>query len=229
MSLYAIADLHLSFGVPEKTMSVFRGWENYQERIEKNWLELINPDDTVVIAGDISWGMNIKESAPDFAFLDRLPGKKILIKGNHDYWWTTQNKIKKFFSENNFTTLNILHNNHYRYDNYGICGTRGWVNMPDEPFDAKILAREAGRLETSVKSALAENLEPVVFLHYPPIFGNSFNYDILDVLYNYKIKKCFYGHVHGRSHASGIRGFYDNIFFSMISGDYLQFIPEKIL
>ncbi len=229
MSLYAIADLHLAIGVPEKSMSVFRGWENYQERIRKNWLEIVSPDDTVVIAGDISWGMNLEQSALDFEFLNNLTGTKILIKGNHDYWWSTQKKIRDFFAEKNFSTLNILYNNHYKYQDYGICGTRGWINMPDEPFDAKILAREAGRLETSIKSALSENLEPIVFMHYPPIFGGSFNYDILDILYKYNIRKCFYGHVHGKGHSAGVRGLYDNIFFSMISGDYLQFIPQKIL
>jgi len=229
MSLYAIADLHLAIGVPEKTMSIFNGWENYQERIRKNWLELVSPDDTVVIAGDISWGMNLEQSAPDFEFLNNLTGTKILIKGNHDYWWNTQKKIRDFFQEKNFSTLNILYNNHYKYQDYGICGTRGWINMPDEPFDAKILAREAGRLETSIKSALSENLEPIVFMHYPPVFGGSFNYDILDVLYKYNVRKCFYGHIHGKGHSAGVRGLYDNIFFSMISGDYLQFIPQKIL
>ncbi len=210
-------------------MSVFRDWENYQERIRKNWLEIVSPDDTVVIAGDISWGMNLEQSALDFEFLNNLTGTKILIKGNHDYWWSTQKKIRDFFAEKNFSTLNILYNNHYKYQDYGICGTRGWINMPDEPFDAKILAREAGRLETSIKSALSENLEPIVFMHYPPIFGGSFNYDILDILYKYNVRKCFYGHVHGKGHSAGVRGLYDNIFFSMISGDYLQFIPQKIL
>ncbi|MDD6344608.1 MAG: metallophosphoesterase [Oscillospiraceae bacterium] len=229
MSLYAISDLHLSFGVPEKTMSIFRGWENYHERIRKNWLELVKPDDTVVIAGDFCWGMNLKESFADFEFLNSLTGNKILVKGNHDYWWTTQNKIKNFFDENNFSTLNILHINHYKYENYGICGTRGWINMPDEPADAKILAREAGRLEASILSAISENLEPVVFMHYPPIFGGSFNYDILDVLYKYKIKRCFYGHIHGKGHASAVQGVYDGIDFRLISGDFLQFIPQKVL
>lgn len=229
MSLYAISDLHLSFGVPEKTMSIFRGWENYHERIRKNWLELVKPDDTVVIAGDFCWGMNLKESVADFEFLNSLTGNKILVKGNHDYWWTTQNKIKNFFNENNFSTLNILHINHYKYENYGICGTRGWINMPDEPADAKILAREAGRLEASILSAISENLEPVVFMHYPPIFGGSFNYDILDVLYKYKIKRCFYGHIHGKGHASAVQGVYDGIDFRLISSDFLQFIPQKVL
>ncbi|MDE5946953.1 MAG: metallophosphoesterase [Oscillospiraceae bacterium] len=229
MSLYVIGDLHLSIGVPEKTMSVFKGWDNYQEKIKKNWSDIIQPDDVVVLAGDISWGMSLNESAPDFEFINNLAGKKIILKGNHDYWWSTQNKILNFFREKNFDTLNILHNNHYKYENYGICGTRGWINMPDEPADAKILAREAGRLETSICSALAENLEPIVFLHYPPVFGNSFNYDILDVLYRHKVKKCFYGHIHGRGHQLALNGIYDDINFHLISGDYLQFVPKKVM
>lgn len=134
-----------------------------------------------------------------------------------------------YFKENNFDTIYILHNNHFKYENYGICGTRGWVNMPNEPSDAKVLAREAQRLEVSVKVAVECGLEPIVFMHYPPIYGNNFNYDILDVLYRYNVKKCYYGHIHGKGHSLGVKGFYDNIFFSLISSDYLQFIPEKVI
>ena len=137
--------------------------------------------------------------------------------------------METYFEENGFKSLNILHNNHFQYESYGICGTRGWVNMPDEPADAKVLAREAQRLEVSIQSAVNAGLEPIVFMHYPPIFGGSFNYDILDVLYRYKIKRCYYGHIHDKGHSVGIKGTYDDIFFSMISGDYLQFIPEKVV
>ena len=137
MSLYVIGDLHLCKSAPEKTMSIFSGWENYQERIEKNWTELIKTDDTVVIAGDISWGMSLQQAVPDFRFINGLPGKKIILKGNHDYWWTTKKKMEDFFAANGFSTLSILHNNHYKYEEYGICGTRGWVNMPGEDFRTK--------------------------------------------------------------------------------------------
>lgn len=229
MSLFVIGDLHLSLGDPEKSMEIFPGWENYQERIEKNWLETVGEQDTIVLAGDISWGMSLAKAQPDFAFIEKLPGKKILLKGNHDYWWTTKRKMETYFEENGFKSLNILHNNHFQYESYGICGTRGWVNMPDEPADAKVLAREAQRLEVSIQSAVNAGLEPIVFMHYPPIFGESFNYDILDVLYRYKIKRCYYGHIHDKGHSVGINGTYDDIFFSMISGDYLQFIPEKVM
>lgn len=231
MSLYVIADLHLCFSDPSKTMSIFPGWENYQERIKQHWLELIKPEDTVVLPGDISWGMSLQQAAPDFHFINDLPGEKIVLKGNHDYWWTTMKKMEDFLVQEQCTTIKILHNNHYRYENYGICGTRGWVNGTDtkDVQDEKVLKREIQRLEMSIQSALKEELEPIVFMHYPPIFASNFNYDILDVLYRYKIKQCYYGHIHGRSaHELCVMNTYDDIDFHLISGDYLQFIPEKI-
>ncbi|MBQ1518321.1 MAG: metallophosphoesterase [Ruminococcus sp.] len=230
MSLYVLADLHLCFSDPSKTMSIFSGWQDYQERIKKHWLDNIENDDTIVLPGDISWGMSLSEAVPDFRFINELPGSKIIIKGNHDYWWSTKKKMDEFLLAEGFDTIKILHNNHYRYDNYGICGTRGWVNMPGETQDEKVLKREVQRLETSIRSALAENLEPIVFLHYPPIFAANFNYDILEVLYRYNIKDCYYGHIHGKSaHELCVTNTYDGINFHLISGDYLQFIPEKIL
>ena len=229
MSLFVLADLHLCKGDPAKTMSVFSGWSDYQERIEKNWLESIKKDDTVVLPGDISWGMSLEEAAPDFRFIESLPGEKIIIKGNHDYWWTTMKKMESFLSSEGLGSIKILHNNHYKYEDYGICGTRGWVNMPGETQDEKILKREVQRLETSIKSALDAGLIPIVFLHYPPIFATNFNYDILEILYRYKIKDCYYGHIHGRSaHELCVTNTYDDINFHLVSGDYLQFIPEKI-
>lgn len=230
MSLFVMADLHLCKGNPEKTMSIFNGWQNYQELIEKNWKELISDSDTIVLPGDISWGMSLKEAAPDFKFIEQLPGQKIVIKGNHDYWWTTKKKMEDFFAAEGCTSIKILHNNHYRYGEYGICGTRGWVNMPGETQDEKVLRREVQRLETSIRSALDEGLKPIVFLHYPPIFAMNFNYDILDVLYRYKIEECYYGHIHGKSaHDLCVKNTYDGINFHLIAGDYLQFIPEKIV
>lgn len=229
MSLFVLADLHLCKGDPTKTMSVFSGWSDYQERIEKNWLESIKKDDTVVLPGDISWGMSLEEAAPDFRFIESLPGEKIIIKGNHDYWWTTMKKMESFLSTEGLGSIKILHNNHYKYEDYGICGTRGWVNMPGETQDEKILKREVQRLETSIKSALDAGLIPIVFLHYPPIFATNFNYDILEILYRYKIKDCYYGHIHGRSaHELCVTNTYDDIYFHLVSGDYLQFVPEKI-
>lgn len=230
MSLYVIGDLHLCFSDPEKTMGIFAGWENYQERIRENWLNTVNPEDTVVLAGDISWGMSMHQAVPDFRFINELTGQKIVLKGNHDYWWGTLKKMQDFLTSSGFDTIKILHNNHYAYGDYGICGTRGWVNMPDETQDEKVLKREVQRLETSIKSAVSAGLEPIVFMHYPPIFANNFNYDILQILYRYNIKDCYYGHIHGRqAHELCITNTYDDVNFHLISGDYLQFVPEKVL
>lgn len=230
MSLYVLADLHLCKGAPEKTMSIFAGWQDYQERIEKHWLDTVKADDTIVLPGDISWGMSLDEALPDFEFINNLTGQKIIIKGNHDYWWSTMKKMEDFLKANELESISILHNNHYQYEKYGICGTRGWVNMPGEEQDEKVLKREVQRLETSIKSALAAELIPIVFLHYPPIFATNFNYDILEILYRYKIKDCYYGHIHGRSaHDLCVKNTYDDVNFHLIAGDYLQFIPEKVL
>lgn len=230
MSLFVLSDLHLCQSTPSKTMSVFAGWDNYQERIKENWEKLISDEDTIVLPGDISWGMSMTEAAADFRFINELPGTKIIIKGNHDYWWNTMHKMEAFLSSEGFDTIKILHNNHYRYGEYGICGTRGWVSMNGETQDEKVLKREVQRLETSIQSALSENLKPIVFMHYPPIFASNFNYDILEVLYRNKIEHCYYGHVHGRHlHELCVTNTYDDVNYHLVSGDYLQFIPEKIL
>lgn len=227
MSLFAIADLHLSLGT-DKPMDIFGGWSDYVTKLETNWQNKVRPEDTVVIPGDISWGMNFEQSKKDFEFINKLNGRKIISKGNHDYWWNTKNKMDKFFAENGFDTINILHNNHYSYEGYGICGTRGWISDNGEPADQKVLAREAGRLALSIESAQKAGLEPVVFLHYPPLFGNSYNYDMLEVLHKYGIKKCFYGHLHGRAHAYAINGTRDGVEYRLIASDFLHFDPLDI-
>lgn len=226
MSLFAIADLHLSFGV-EKPMDVFSGWEDYVKRIEENWLSVVKKDDLVVVAGDISWGMNLNETLLDFEFLDKLPGNKILLKGNHDYYFDTKNKMEKFFLENGFFSLKFLHNNSYEYEDYSICGTRGWVNMPfKNSDDNKILKREAIRLKLSLDSA---KKKPIVFLHYPPIFYNGCCEEILSVLHEKKVENVYYGHLHGEAIKYGVKGKIDGIKYSLISSDYLNFKLLKIL
>lgn len=229
MSLFVIGDLHLSLGVPNKPMDIFGGWKNYQQLIEENWLVNVRAEDTVVLAGDLSWGMSLEQSDADFAFIDRMPGRKIILKGNHDYWWNSLKKMENFFEAKGYSSLQILHNNHYEYGGYGICGTRGWVNMPGEAADAKVLAREVQRLEVSIQSAVKAGLCPIVFLHYPPIYGNSYNYDILEVLHKYRIERCYYGHVHGKGHLHAFQGVYEETRMEMISSDYLHFIPCKVM
>lgn len=228
MSLFAIADLHLSLSV-NKPMDIFgERWLNHVERLTENWNKTVLAEDVVVIPGDISWAINFEEAKADFEYINRLNGTKIISKGNHDYWWSTMSKLNNFLDENSFDTIKFLHNNHYAYEKYGICGTRGWINENGVPADAKVLAREAQRLEVSIKSALNANLEPIVFLHYPPVFANESNYDILDVMYKYNVKECYYGHLHGKAHKYAICGERENINFHLIAADFVQFCPQKI-
>lgn len=228
MSLYAIADLHLSLS-SGKPMNIFPGWDNHVERLEKNWQATVSPDDTVVVPGDISWAINFEEAKADFDFINRLNGHKVIMKGNHDYWWNSMAKMNRFLEENGFDTITIVHNNYYPYGDYGICGTRGWIKDTEEPADAKVLAREAGRLETSIKAALAAGKKPIVFLHYPPIFANDYNREILDVLFRYDIKTCYYGHLHGNAHRYAVCGEVDGINYQLIAGDFVQFCPKFIM
>ncbi len=227
MSLYAIADLHLSFGT-DKPMNIFQGWDKYEERLLSNWNGVVKEEDIVVLPGDLSWAMNFEQAKPDFDFLNKLNGNKIILKGNHDYWWTTMSKMNNFLIENNFNTIKILHNNHFKYNEYGICGSRGWINENGVAADAKVLAREAIRLELSIQSAIKEGLIPIVFLHYPPVYANDCNYDILDVLFKYNIKECYYGHIHGKSCNYAVNGERDGIKYSLVSSDYIQFNPVLI-
>ena len=226
MSLYAIADLHLSFGV-DKPMDIFGGWEDYQTRIYENWQKNIKEDDLVVIAGDISWAMTTKEAVADFKFIESLNGKKIIMKGNHDYWWSTKSKIEKMFLENDIKSIEIMQNNSFRYENISICGTRGWINENGKEADKKVLTREAMRLEMSIQNA-DEETEKLIFLHYPPIFKNDCNYSILEVLKKYNIKTVYYGHLHGASCLNAFEGERDGITYKLISGDHLKFNPVKI-
>lgn len=229
MSVFAIADLHLSFGA-DKPMDVFPGWANYTERLRENWSAVVNENDTVVIAGDISWAMDLRDTVKDFSFIDRLPGKKLLLKGNHDYWWTTKGKMDKFISENGFSTLSILHNNYIIADGLALCGSRGWFYDAETDADMKVLHREVGRLKMSIEPAVRDGFEPIVFLHYPPVYNNTECCEIMDVLRGYGIKKCFYGHIHGGNAARrAFIGDYNGISMKLISCDHLRFTPLAVL
>lgn len=228
MSLFVIADLHLPLAV-NKPMDIFGGWDNYVERIEQNWKAKITPDDTVVLPGDISWSMSLEESYPDMKFIHDLPGTKIISKGNHDYWWNTASKMNRFFEERGLTSLNILHNNHYAYEGFGICGSRGWINENGDAADLKVLLREAQRLDVSIRSAEQEGLTPVVFLHYPPVYAGTSNEPMLAVLREHGIRWCFYGHLHGKkTHANAVTGKRAGINYRLIAADYLKFDPLDI-
>lgn len=228
MSLFAIADLHLSLG-EDKPMDIFSGWNDYVQRLERNWKSIVTDDDTVVVAGDISWAMKLEETYVDFKFIDNLPGKKIFLKGNHDYWWGTKSKIDKFLAENSLNSISVLFNNSYECDDFAVCGTRGWFLENDTPEDIKVLNREVGRLSTSIESALKTGKEPVVFLHYPPVYGGIECAEIMEVMLKYNIKKCYYGHIHGqRGIKIAYEGNYKGIDLQLISCDRVAFTPVLV-
>ncbi len=224
MSIFAISDTHLSFGT-NKPMDSFPGWKDYVYRIENNWNRVVSENDTVVIAGDVSWAMNFAELKADFEFINNLNGQKIILKGNHDYWWNTASKMNKFIEENDFSTIHILSNNSYNIGNFSICGSRGWMIEQTDEHDEKVLSREVGRLKLSLDSA---DYEPIVFLHYPPITTDTVCTEILDLLKKYGIKKCYYGHLHGVAAKYAVDDTIDGISFKLISCDKLGFMPKLI-
>ena len=229
MSVFAIGDLHLSLGT-DKPMDVFRGWENYVDRLTENWNRVVSDEDTVIIPGDISWAMKLENTEADLRYInDCLHGDKILLKGNHDYWWATLGKMNRFLEEKGFGRIKILFNNAYRTG--GICavGTRGWINDGTDPFDAKVLAREEGRLRMSAEAGKKLGGEMIAFIHYPPPYNREKNESILRVIREYGIKRCYYGHIHGKSgHAKAFVGEYEGTEYRMISADYLGFMPIEI-
>ena len=223
MALYAIGDTHLSLG-SNKPMDVFGGgWEGYVDKLSAGF-SVVRPEDTVVLCGDLSWGMNLAEVQEDFAFLDALPGEKILLKGNHDYWWTTAAKMNRFFDENGFHSLHILHNNCHEYGPYALCGTRGWFY--EETGDQKVFHREVMRLEASLKAA--GEREKLCFLHYPPCYQGYTCPEIMALLEEYGVKRCYYGHLHGGSHRLAVEGRYGEVEYHLVSADYVGFQPQKI-
>ena len=231
MALYTIGDLHLPLGI-DKPMDVFgKAWENYVERLKDNWQAVVKKEDTVVIVGDFSWATYLEQSYKDFEFLHSLNGKKILLKGNHDYWWTTKNKLDKFIKDNNFSDIEFLQNNSYVYEGIAICGTRGWLHPAWESFnetDKKIFEREVIRLELSLESA-ADCEEIYVFTHYPPISMQRESNAFRDMMKKYNVKKCFYGHLHAAAQHNAFCGIADDIEYNLVAADYLKFSPMKII
>jgi len=227
MAIYAIGDLHLSL-TANKSMSIFPGWENYMEKIVNNWKKNIKPEDTVVLAGDTSWGMSLGEAMADFQLLHSLPGRKLILKGNHDYWWASYAKMMKAFAGEGLDSLDILHNNSYEVEGMALCGSRGWLFESGQAQDDKIIRREAIRIQASLDSVRDKKLERVLFLHYPPLFGDQVQRPFLDIMADAGIKRCYYGHIHGAGHRSATIGLAYGIHFSMISADYVSFMPVKV-
>lgn len=228
MSLYAIGDLHLCLGAP-KPMDVFGGaWEGYMQKLEKG-MQNISSEDTTVLLGDLSWALDLQQAKEDFAWIDAIPGKKIILKGNHDYWWSTSAKFKKFCQENSFSQMSLLNNNCFVYDGWAICGTRGWFFEENRgsPHDEKVFKRELIRLEASLKAA--GDLPKMVFLHYPPLYKGYTCHEIIELLEKYQVRRCYYGHLHGASHGLAMEGLWNGIEYKLVSADYIGFTPMTVI
>ncbi|MBQ8381241.1 MAG: metallophosphoesterase [Clostridia bacterium] len=239
MPLYTIADLHLStLSTTNKSMEVFGArWTSYMEKIEKNWRHLITDDDTVVIPGDISWALSLDEATSDLKFLDSLPGKKILGKGNHDFWWTTMKKHSEHFEKNGINSISFLFNNAYECDGFIVAGTRGWffeeknATLPNKTDFAKLVRREELRLETSLKAASelrAASGNPIIaFMHFPPVFGDEICRGLIDILKKYEVRTLYYGHIHG-NYTIPEKISFEGIDMHIISADYISFVPKRV-
>ena len=228
MSLFVIGDTHLSLST-DKPMDIFGGWKNYMQRLEENGRSVVQPQDTVIIPGDVSWGMSLEQAKEDFLFLHRLPGKKILMKGNHDYWWTTRAKMESFLEENGLDSLSILHNNAVSVEGLSLCGSRGWMFEQGQEHDKKIINREAGRIRASLQDAQRfGEQEKVLFLHYPPVFMQDSIPEFFEVMNQYGVRRCYYGHIHSQGCRFAFQGEWCGVQLEMVSADYLRFMPKKI-
>ena len=237
MAIYVIGDLHLSFNNP-KPMNIFGdNWENHTEKIKKDWISKVKQEDTVFLLGDFSWSMKLIDTLKDFEYINNLPGKKILLKGNHDYWWSTVTNMKRFLIENNIDNVDFLHNNSFEIDGKIFCGTRGWTlsNVEETENSKKMIARECARLKISLENAIQKygsNKEIIVFFHYPPILQSNIKRNestpFIDILKEYNIKRCYYGHLHGVSMTDAVNGLIDGINFKLVSADGVDFKLTKI-
>ncbi len=242
MSIYAIGDLHLSLN-KEKPMDIFGdNWIGHEEKIKDNWTKQVKENDLILLVGDFSWKMHLEDMYEDFKYLSNLPGKKILLKGNHDYWWNTLKKMREYISINGFSNIDFLYNNSYEYENIAIVGTRGWA-FAETDEDMKINHREVERLKLSINDAIKNypEKEIICMMHYPPInnkmissSGNNtekedIKYSYINVMKEYNIKRCIYGHLHGEAQEDAFEGIYDGIEFKLVSADYLNFKLLKLI
>ena len=228
MALYAIGDLHLSLG-SDKPMDVFgEKWKDHAQKL-KNAFACVGEDDVTVLCGDLSWAMGLQAAEADFRFIHELPGKKLILKGNHDYWWSTAAKAYRFFGEKGFDSLQILHNNCYLYGDYALCGTRGWFYEEETggEHDEKIMRREILRLEASLNAA--GEREKLVFLHYPPIYQKYECRSILELLEKHRVRLCCYGNIHGKGIAAAFNGWKGCTEFRLLSADAVDFTPVKLM
>lgn len=234
MSIYVIADLHLSFN-ENKPMHVFGdNWIGHEEKIKNNWISKVKENDVVILPGDFSWSMYLKDTYKDFEYLSKLPGKKILLKGNHDYWWSTLASMRRFIKESSFENIDFLYNNSYEFENCILVGTRGW-SISDNETEEKIINRELARLELSINDGIKKygnNKEIIVFMHYPPITNAKLiqkeELQFVNVMKKYNIKRCYYGHLHSVSIKDAVQGKVEGIEFKLVSADSLNFDLIKV-
>ena len=239
MALFVMSDLHLDTVTNEKSMEVFGNrWQGYIQKIKNNWSRLITEDDTVIIPGDISWALSMEDSIADLKWIDKLPGKKILMKGNHDFWWSTLSKLRKAFEENGINSIDLLYNNALVAENYVLAGSRGWfVDKAVQPVKSvnadhtKIINREVIRLKLSLNEAVKlreeTGKEIICFFHFPPVWGDFECLEILNTIKEYNITRVYFGHIHG-CYSQGSMFRWENIELRMISADFLDFIPQII-
>lgn len=228
MSIYAISDLHLSFNT-DKPMDIF-GWENYEQKIKEDWSSKVKDEDLVILGGDFSWSMQLEDTYKDFEFIHNLPGKKLLLKGNHDYWWNTITKMRKYIKEIGFTDIDFIYNNSYEFEDRIICGTRGWNFNDGEQGTEKIYNRELQRLKLSLEDGInkyGKDKKIIVCMHYPPVKTNETS-DFIKLMENYNVEKCLYGHLHGPAHRFVVENNIDGIEYIMISCDYTDFKLIKL-
>ena len=227
MAIYALADLHLSFGT-DKPMDVFGPkWENYTQKIQQNWKSIVTDDDLVIIPGDVSWATYIEDAREDFKFINDLPGKKVIIKGNHDYWWTTLKKMEEFLKENHFDTIKILNNTAITFEDAAICGTRGWsVQENNDEADEKIIDREKKRLILTLEEGVKlKQKRLIVGIHYPPFDRHGEENGFLEIMRNYNVDLCVYGHLHSYAHKNEVEGNLGGINLKLVAADYVDFAP----
>lgn len=234
--VYTLGDLHLSTAVA-KPMDIFGGaWRGYTEKLRENLGNTLKDGDTLIVAGDLSWGISLQEAKEDFRFLMQFPGEKLLVKGNHDLWWETVSKMERFFAAEGITGISFLHNN-CRVEEVGgirtgLCGTRGWFFEEEHggAHDEKMRAREAARLRFSLQAAKDAGAERLFcFIHYPPIYGTYRCAAVTDVMEEYGVERCYYGHLHGEACKNAFEGVNHGIKYRLVSGDSVNFQPISLL
>ncbi|WP_066503786.1 metallophosphoesterase [Abyssisolibacter fermentans] len=229
MSIYAIGDTHFDF-TNKKPMGIFgEKWIDHDKKIIDNWKQTVKEEDLVLIPGDISWALKLKEAYNDLNIIDKLPGKKVLIKGNHDYWWETKAKLKAL----DLQTIEFIQNDCFIYNNIAIFGTRGWLSKDSDEFkqkDIKIYSRELNRLELSLSSLKDKDVDKkIVMIHYPPFNIDSTPNEFVDVMKKYGVDICLYGHLHSEGHKYVTEGIIKDIDFQCVSSDFIDFKLKKII